>query len=136
MIVMEVCERRKSTITVTQSEDVYEVMKKFCGKRVEHFWVITLSSSAEVIAIRLVTVGILNRNLLHPREVFWQAIRDNAASIILVHNHPSGNTDPSSDDDMVTSRIHRAGELMGIEVLDHVIIGKRGYYSYKANGKI
>lgn len=136
MIVMEVCERRKPTVKVTQAEDVFNAMGKYRGKRTEHFWVLTINASTEVIAIRLVTVGILNRNILHPREVFWQAIRDNAASIILVHNHPSGNTEPSTEDDATTLRIQRAGEVLGIEVLDHVIIGKRGYYSYRANGRI
>lgn len=96
----------------------------------EGFYVISLNSAHEVIRVRTVTKGTLNRTLIHPREVFRGAIRDNAAGIILAHNHPSGSLEPSSDDDTITCRLVDAGQVIGIPVLDHVIVSRSGYFSY------
>jgi len=82
----------------------------------------------------VVTVGLLNANQVHPREVFSDAIAERAASIILVHNHPSGNTDPSHEDIAVTKRLVEAGEILGIKIPDHIIVSKDGYTSMKEMG--
>ena len=76
-------------------------------------------------------IGTLNANLVHPREIFAEALKQNAASVILVHNHPSGDAEPSEDDLTITKRITEAGKIMGIDVLDHIIITKNKVFSFK-----
>ena len=101
----------------------------------EHFVVVLLDTKGHIIGVSTVSVGDLSSAIVHPREVFKPAILSNAASIILAHNHPSGDPTPSSDDTAVTRRLHEAGELLGIEVLDHVVIGELGrYVSFKEKG--
>ena len=97
----------------------------------EKFIVLHLNTKNEVISYEVVSVGTLNSSLVHPREVFKAAILNNAASIILCHNHPSGDPDPSKDDIALTKRFVDSGKLLGIEVLDHVIIGANNDYSLK-----
>ena len=101
----------------------------------ENFVVVLLNTKNEVIESPLVSVGTLSSALVHPREVFKPAIRASAASVILAHNHPSGNIEPSGEDREVTRRLVEAGEILGIEVLDHVILGD-GFYSMKEHGKL
>jgi DNA repair protein RadC len=81
----------------------------------------------------VVSVGILNENLVHPREVFEPAIQCSAAQLIVAHNHPSGDTDPSEEDIAVTGKLKEAGRILGIEILDHVIVSQSGYLSFKEN---
>jgi len=97
----------------------------------EHFLVLFLNARNEMIFSRPMFVGTLNANLVHPREIFEEAVRQNAASIILVHNHPSGGARPSKDDMSITKTLVKAGQIMGIEVLDHVIIAKNRFFSFK-----
>lgn len=100
----------------------------------EHFKVITLTTKNHVLGIGQISVGLLNSSLVHPRECFKEAIRRNSNAIILVHNHPSGDPAPSREDVEVTRRMAQAGEILGIEVLDHVIIGDNRYISLKERG--
>ena len=101
----------------------------------EHFIVFCLDTKNNVNAINTVSVGSLNTLLVHPREVFKPAILSNSCSIILCHNHPSGNPDPSKEDIEVTARLVEAGKILGIEVIDHVVIGDDGRYtSFKGRG--
>src|SRR5579871_2009807 len=103
----------------------------------EHFVVILLDSKNRVIGITTVSVGILDSSLVHPREVYKPAILCNAASILVAHNHPSGNPEPSPEDKRVTERLHQAGEILGIDLLDHVILGEEGHFvSLKQRGVI
>ena len=90
-----------------------------------------MNGAHEIIDIRVVSMGILNRTIVHPREVFADPIQKRAASIIIAHNHPSGSTDPSPEDKEITRRLKEAGETLGIPVLDHLIFGIRGYFSFK-----
>lgn len=136
MIVMMVCERKYKSITIHSPSDSYSALKKFHNKRQEHFLVMTLNGAHGIIAIRIVSIGLVNRAIVHPRELFRPAIVDNAVAVILAHNHPSGRTDPSAEDRDITNRLIQAGELLGIEVLDHVIISKNGYYSFTEHGLI
>lgn len=96
----------------------------------EKFIVVCLSSSNKVIKFEIISVGNLNTSVVHPREVFKLAIENNSANIILVHNHPSGNIDPSSEDIKITKQLIEAGKLMGIEVFDHLIIAGNNYSSF------
>ena len=105
----------------------------FNGKEQEHFVAVLLNASHEPIKVVLVSVGLVNRTLVHPREVFREAIKDNCVAIIVAHNHPGGNSEPSKEDDEVTKMLVDAGKVVGIEVLDHMIIASRGYYSYCEN---
>ncbi len=89
----------------------------------EKFMVVTLDTKLKVIGLHQVTVGTLDASLVHPREVFQHALLANASSIILVHNHPSGDTTPSSQDRSVTERLKKCGEMLGIQVVDHIIVG-------------
>ncbi len=102
----------------------------------EHFKIVLVNSKNRVIKVETVTVGILDSSIIHPREVFKSAVKANAASVILAHNHPSGDPAPSPDDVDTTKRLTDAGKLMGIEVLDHVIIGEKSYYSFKDHDRI
>ncbi len=101
----------------------------------ENFVVVLLNTRNEVIGTPLVSVGTLSASLVHPREVFKPAIRASAASVVLAHNHPSGQVEPSREDREVTGRLEQCAEILGIEVLDHVIVGD-GYYSMKEHGML
>ena len=96
----------------------------------EHFKVILLNTKNMVIETELISIGTINTSLVHVREVFRNAIKKNANSIILAHNHPSGDSTPSIEDEHLTKRLKDAGELIGIKVIDHVIIGKDNYFSF------
>ena len=102
----------------------------------EGFYVITLNGAHEVIHVRTITRGLVNRTVVHAREVFRTAISDNAVAVIIAHNHPSGNLDPSTDDDQITQRLVDAGQVVGIPVLDHVIVSRSGYFSYLENDRL
>jgi DNA repair protein RadC len=101
----------------------------------ENFVVVLLNTKNEVIGTPLVSVGTLSASLVHPREVFKPAIRASAASVVLAHNHPSGKVEPSREDREVTRRLGESAGILGIEVLDHVIVGD-GYYSMKEHGML
>ncbi len=116
--------------------DVLPLVAEWRDKKQEYFLCITLNGAGEVIERRTVTVGILNQSLVHPREVFAEAITDRAASVILVHNHPSGTLDPSSQDIGITRQLVEAGSILGIRVLDHIIVTKKGYVSLKELGHL
>jgi len=96
----------------------------------EHFWVIGLDTGQRIKYVELVTLGVLDSSLVHPREVFRMAISQGVARLLIGHNHPSGAVIPSGEDQRVTDRLVRAGEVLGIEVLDHIIIGKSGEATY------
>lgn len=100
----------------------------------EHFQVVLLNVKNQVLGIELVSVGGLSATLAHPREIFRLAIRRNASAVVLCHNHPSGDPAPSPEDIAITRRLTAAGELLGIDVLDHVIIGDNRYASFRERG--
>lgn len=114
-------------------EDVVAQAIYMKNKSREHFMVISLNGRNEMLYKKPLFVGTLNANLVHPREVFQEAISRNAASIILAHNHPTGNAQPSRADIEITQRLVKAGKIMGIEVQDHIIITKSAAYSFKEN---
>jgi DNA repair protein RadC len=103
-------------------------------KAKEHFKLIILNTRNKIIKITNVSTGTLSASLVHPREVFRDAIRYSASSVVLVHNHPSGDPEPSEEDLRITRRLIDAGRIIGIEVLDHIIIGKNVFASFKEKG--
>ena len=119
---------------LTSADDVYNELKSFSTKSQEHFLVITLDGASHIINTRTVFIGTLNQSLVHPREVFADAIADRAAGIIIAHNHPSGTLKPSRADVQITQRLKEVSKLVGIELLDHVILSKHGYYSFSDEG--
>lgn len=102
----------------------------------EHFMVLLLDNKNKVIKTETISIGTINASLVHPREVFVKAIRQHAAAVILAHNHPSGDPRPSAEDRAITKRLLESGELLGIPVLDHVVIGGADYVSFKESGYI
>lgn len=117
-------------------EDVYDVCPGMRNRRQEQFAVLLLNARHEVTRRAVVSQGSLNASIVHPREVFRPAILGSAASVILVHNHPSGDPEPSEEDLSITRRLAQVGELLGIPVLDHVVVGKRGFVSLRARGQL
>jgi len=120
-----------SPFTLTCSEDVLKLheIDSLRHGRQEHFFVITLNGAHEVIHAHLISKGTVNQSLVHPREVFAEAIAERAAAIVCVHNHPSGNLTPSKEDEEITRRLEEAGKLLGIPLLDHIIVSKNGFQS-------
>lgn len=112
----------------------YDTIKGYGQMDVEYFLCITLDAAHRVINIHEVTKGLLNRTLVHPREVFRRAIKDNAAAIIVAHNHPSNQLEPSSEDRGLTSRLREAGDIVGISILDHLILARDSYFSFMEAG--
>ncbi len=109
--------------TIRSPKDALPFVSQYRYDQQENFLVLTLTGAHEVINVRHITKGTLNNCQIHPREVFAGAIEDRAASIILVHNHPSGNLDPSEQDVLMTEELTKCGELLGVAVIDHIIIG-------------
>ncbi len=105
-------------------------------KAKEHFKLILLNPRNKIIGISTISIGTLNASLVHPREVFKDAITHSAASVILAHNHPSGDPEPSEDDIKITKKLVDSGKILGIEVLDHIVIGKSNFFSFKERGLI
>jgi DNA repair protein RadC len=129
-----VSERTHPPLKITCPADLIPALQQYSTKKQEHFLVITLDGSQQVIRIHIVCIGLLNRTLTHPREVYVRAIKDHAASSILAHNHPSGAVVPSKEDREATRRLCECGKLLGIEVLDHLIFSKGAYYSFNESG--
>ncbi|MEX0934938.1 MAG: DNA repair protein RadC [Candidatus Paceibacterota bacterium] len=123
--------KNKKTRLIMSPKDVWEACKDFRSSRKEHFAVFFLDTRNQEIKREIISIGTLNASLVHPREVFEPAIRVNAASVILAHNHPSGDCTPSNEDKKITKRLVEAGKLLGIEVRDHVITGTREFSSMK-----
>jgi DNA repair protein RadC len=120
--------------TLTNPNDVFELAKNYlAGVDREHFVIFMLDIGKKVIGINTVSIGTLVNCPAHPREVFKPAIVANAAAVILVHNHPSGGFQPSSDDVSLTARLKEAGDILGIPVVDHIILGEN-YFSFKEAG--
>jgi DNA repair protein RadC len=126
---------RPHGLRISFPPDVYPLIRHIADRRQEHFLSISLNGANEVIAIRTVSVGLVNRALVHPREVYADPITDRAAAIIVAHNHPSGNLDPSQDDLAVTRQLQAAGQTLGINLLDHLIFNHTTYYSLLENGQ-
>ncbi|MFH2067935.1 MAG: DNA repair protein RadC [Candidatus Omnitrophota bacterium] len=117
-------------------EDVWKELKDIRTLKKEHFIIFYLDSRNQQIEREIISVGSLNASLVHPREVFEPAVRIHAAQVILAHNHPSGNPEPSRDDLEINRRLAEAGKILGIEVIDHIIVTAAGYLSFKEKNLI
>ncbi|MDP3298366.1 MAG: DNA repair protein RadC [Thermodesulfovibrionia bacterium] len=122
-------------ISVKSHQDVVKLVReKLKDKKKEHFLILCLDTKNNLKKISTVSTGTLDTNLVHPREVFKEAFQSLASSIILVHNHPSGNPEPSEADIDITKRIMETGKIVGIDVLDHIIVGDNTSFSFKEKG--
>jgi DNA repair protein RadC len=110
------------------------LLTNYADRKQEHLLCISLNGAQEVITTRVVTIGLADKTMIHPREVFADPITDRAIAIILAHNHPSGLPEASSADIIMTKKIADAGMTLGIKLLDHVIFNSRGYFSFEEKG--
>jgi DNA repair protein RadC len=131
-----ILEDNNPTLRINTPQDIYPALLEFVSKRQEHFIVVTLDGAYGVINVRVVSIGLVNRTVIHPREIFYPAVEDNAVAIIVAHNHPSGNLKPSEEDIDITKMVKKAGQIMGIQLLDHLIISKNGLFSLSEAGKL
>ena len=128
-------EFEKQLPVVKTPDEVFSLVKaSLKDYKKEHFIVLLLDTRSQLIRSAEISVGSLDTSIVHPREVFKEALAASAASVIFVHNHPSGNPEPSADDVQLTKRLAEAGKMMGVEVLDHVIIGNKKYLRLKREG--
>ncbi|MBM3285553.1 MAG: DNA repair protein RadC [Candidatus Aminicenantes bacterium] len=126
----------QETVKITGARDVLPLLNDIAGKQQEYFVCISLNGAHEVIEKRIVTVGLLDKSQVHPREVFADVIADRAAAVILAHNHPSGDLKPSNRDLKIHEQLTEAGTILGIRILDHIIVCRKGYYSFQEAGLI
>ncbi len=131
--------RRKlclSSTRITSPEALFTQVVRWAERPQEVFLSATLNGAQELIRLRVITIGLVNRTLVHPREVFAPALSDRSAGILVAHNHPSGQLQPSKEDLDVTSRLKQAGELLGIPLLDHLIFSRQAFVSLKQLGHL
>ena len=121
----------KKSCLILSPKEVWEELKDIRDNKKEHFVIFFLDSRNQEIKREIISVGSLNANLVHPREVFEPAIRYLASHIIIAHNHPSGDTEPSQEDLEITKRLSEVGKILGIEIIDHVIVAKDKFLSFK-----
>ena len=132
---------KDSKIKVTSAKEVAKVFQDILAledkidQEKEHYYVMHLNIRSQVMMVELVTIGVLNSSLVHPRETFRRAVIAGSAAIIIAHNHPSGEVDPSDEDTKITRVMLDAGNILGITMLDHIIFTKDNYYSFKNNGR-
>lgn len=126
-------QNKRSALLLTP-KDVWDGLKDIRDNKKEHFVVFFLDSRNQEIKREIVSVGSLDANFVHPREVFEPAVRHLASQIIIAHNHPSGDPEPSEEDLIITKRLVESGKIIGIEVVDHIIITKINYFSFKEKG--
>ncbi len=123
-------DEKKNEIIIKNSQDVLSLTHGIRDKKKEHLLCLYLNARNLLLKKEIISIGLLDKTLLHPREIFYPATELNAASIILVHNHPSGNFSPSKKDTQIVEKITRAGEIMGIPVIDFIIVSENGHYSF------
>ncbi len=125
---------RPEGIKVRSSADVMPLLTHLSDRKQEHFICISLNGAHEVLSSRIVSIGLLNYCQVHPREVYAEPLAERSASVIVAHNHPSGVLHPSKEDVLVTKRLVQAGEILGIQLLDHLVFSRTGFYSMRDHG--
>ena len=133
---MELIQYIKETVKISCSMDVYNYLEEFRNQDREHFIVLGLNAKNNVLYRDIVCIGILDGCMVHPREIFKSACMKSAHKIIIAHNHPSGDSTPSSEDIILTKNIKECGEILGINLVDSIIIGKDNYHSLIEGGNI
>jgi len=121
---------------ISSPAEALPLISHFADRKQEHFICLSLNGANEVITSRVVSVGLVNKTQVHPREVFADPITDRASSIIVAHNHPAGTLTPSKEDVEITRQLKSAGETLGIKLLDHIIFNHKGFFSFQENGDL
>jgi DNA repair protein RadC len=116
--------------------DIYALIRHNADRKQERFISLSLNGAHEVLAVRVVTIGLVNRTIVHPREVFADIIQDRAAAFIVAHNHPSGRLYPSPEDNEITDRLQESAKILGLHFLDHLIFSETAWWSYRQNNKL
>jgi len=124
----------KEGIKIRNVHDIIEQVKDIRNKKQEHFITLTLNGASTLIEKRTIFIGTVNNSIIHPREIFADAISDRATGIIFVHNHPMDDPKPSKEDIAITKRLCEVAKVVGIEVIDHIIVSKADYFSFQAEG--
>lgn len=127
----------KERVYIKCPSDILPLVHYWGRRREENFLTVTLDSVHRVIKVHHITKGLLNRTIIHPRECFFPAVRDYAAAVMFVHNHPSGKVGPSGNDDDITMGLYKAADILGFNFLDHMIVNRAGeYFSYRQEGRL
>lgn len=127
---------RPEGLRISFPADVLPLIRHYADRKQEHFICISTNGANEVMQTRVVSVGLVNKTQVHPREVFADPIMDRASGIIVAHNHPAGGLTPSKEDIEITKQLKAAGETLGIRLLDHIIFNHKGYYSFLEQGEL
>ena len=122
--------------TIKHPEEIFSLVRHNADRKQERFISLSLNGAHEILAVRVVTIGLVNRTIVHPREVFADLIQDRAAAFAVAHNHPSGRLNPSPEDDEITDRLLRASEILGLHFLDHIIFSPTAWWSYRQNKRL
>lgn len=131
---VRILELRENPVSCNNPKNIHEYLKPYGGKKQEHFIVVMLDGANQVINMQVVSMGLVNKTLVHPREVFAPAIENRATSIVIAHNHPSGDLTPSDEDLAITHRMIQAGMILGIKVQDHIIFSTERVFSFFEHG--
>lgn len=124
----------RATKRATRPQDVFDAVKHYFDNEQERFIVVGVNGAGEIAFSKVVTIGLLDRTLIHPREVFSDAIKMRCSGLFVAHNHPSSYVEPSEADIASTQRLSKAGELLGIQLLDHIVFSETEYYSFREHG--
>lgn len=116
--------------------DLLPHVRHYADRKQEHFLCATINGANEILNIRVISIGLIDRSPVHPREVFADALSDRASAVIVAHNHPSGGLDPSPGDIEITTQLKAAGAIVGIDMLDHIIFNRSGYFSFLESGRL
>lgn len=127
---------RPDTTRILTPAEALPLLRHYADRKQEHLLAITLNGANEVLHVRVVSIGLIDRTPIHPREVYADAVADRAAGLMLAHNHPAGSLEPSDADVAATKQIKAAGAILGIPLLDHVIFNRSGYYSFLEAGRL
>ena len=116
--------------------DILPLIQHYGDRKQEHFLCVSVNGASEVMSVRVVTIGLVNKSQVHPREVFAEVLSERASAIIVAHNHPNGTLEPSSEDKQITKRLKDAAAILGINFLDHIIFNAKGYYSFAEKNEL
>ena len=121
---------------IETAADLLPHVRHYADRKQEHFLCATINGANEILNIRVISIGLIDRSPVHPREVFADALTDRASAVIVAHNHPSGSLEPSTSDVNITAQLKAVGTIIGIELLDHIIFNRAGYFSFLEEGKL
>jgi len=124
------------SMRIKKPVDIFSLVRHYADRKQERFISLSLNGAHEVIAVRVVTIGLVNKTIIHPREVFADLIQDRAAAFCVAHNHPSGQLVSSPEDDAITDRLQSAAQILGLHFIDHIIFSQTAWWSFRENGKL